>query len=545
VLAVPQGVSDDDLWEGAKFRSRGRLPVLTFLHRGTGASITRGAQPLPGLLSFRSRADEAALAAIRQANPRGGERPLVIVDCRSRLSALANSAKGAGTESPQNYGGCRVEHLGVGNIHAMRQALRAVFLSCSRPSPGSFAGWLPWMGHLELLLSAASQVAQLVGRWGTSVFVHCSDGWDRTAQLVGLAQVLAEPFFRSLEGFAVLVEKDWAGFGHKFADRCGHGQPGGFWDEHERSPIFLQWLDCLHQLLLQFPQAFEYNEQFLCAVMDHVYSCSFGTFLFNSPLEREQAGVRQSCPSLWSWTDLPAQRRRFVNPLYSPAPGLLLPDCSPQRLKPWGGYFCRWRGALQLRLPEDALLGRVRELTEQQAGLQESLGCLSRRLHSALGELREAQRGQTALRQTARLVVREDPAGGPPRYVAELPLPVGQGKGEDAGGEGEELGGGLGIIEDYEDPALQEEEGGGWVNLRPRPLEARGSWAELLGVDLAKLGGLASAVVSSVWATAASLPFPALVQPPPSHPLEAEEVEEDEEEGRETEEFEMYPELPQ
>ena len=49
--------------------------------------------------------------------------------------------------------------------------------------------------------------------------------------------------------------------GHKFADRCGHGN--GATDPNERSPVFLQWLDCIYQLFSQNRTAFEFNEMFL------------------------------------------------------------------------------------------------------------------------------------------------------------------------------------------------------------------------------------------------------------------------------------------
>ena len=93
------------------------------------------------------------------------------------------------------------------------------------------------------------------------MIVHCSDGWDRTPQLVSLSQLLLDPYFRTLEGFQVLVEKEWLDFGHKMADRYGTaflddlsifpsrcGQGLGCSDSNERSPIFLQWLDCVHQV---------------------------------------------------------------------------------------------------------------------------------------------------------------------------------------------------------------------------------------------------------------------------------------------------------
>ena len=55
-----------------------------------------------------------------------------------------------------------------------------------------------------------------------------------------------------------MVDREWFEFGHKFSDRCGHGG-----DASERSPIFLQWLDAVHQIAKQKPTAFEFNETFL------------------------------------------------------------------------------------------------------------------------------------------------------------------------------------------------------------------------------------------------------------------------------------------
>ena len=42
------------------------------------------------------------------------------------------------------------------------------------------------------------------------MLVHCSDGWDRTSQLVTLAVVLLDPHARTLDGFAALVELQWS-----------------------------------------------------------------------------------------------------------------------------------------------------------------------------------------------------------------------------------------------------------------------------------------------------------------------------------------------
>ena len=50
-------------------------------------------------------------------------------------------------------------------------------------------------------------------------------------------------------GFEVLIEKEWLSFGHKFAQRVGHGE-----DKHsdaDRSPVFLQFIDCTWQMTRQ------------------------------------------------------------------------------------------------------------------------------------------------------------------------------------------------------------------------------------------------------------------------------------------------------
>lgn len=50
----------------------------------------------------------------------------------------------------------------------------------------------------------------------TSVLVHCSDGWDRTAQLTALSMLMLDPYYRTIKGFEILIEKEWVSFGHKF-----------------------------------------------------------------------------------------------------------------------------------------------------------------------------------------------------------------------------------------------------------------------------------------------------------------------------------------
>ena len=94
----------------------------------------------------------------------------------------------------------------------------------------------------------------------------------------------------------MLIEKDWLAFGHQFAKRCGHATRHH--KDEDRSPVFIQWLDCVHQLLVQYPTSFEFNHALLLKLAHHVYTCKYGTFLCNCA--RERIELMQSTVSIWS-----------------------------------------------------------------------------------------------------------------------------------------------------------------------------------------------------------------------------------------------------
>jgi hypothetical protein len=65
----------------------------------------------------------------------------------------------------------------------------------------------------------------------------------------GLAELQIDPYFRTKRGFAILIEKEWLSYGHKFEERIGHRGRGE--KDKERSPIFFQWLECVYQRTLR------------------------------------------------------------------------------------------------------------------------------------------------------------------------------------------------------------------------------------------------------------------------------------------------------
>ncbi|KAF3929191.1 Myotubularin [Arthrobotrys entomopaga] len=413
-LWVPATISDNTLNYVAKFRSRQRVPILTYIHNVNNCTLTRCAQPLTGLQKNRSIQDEKLVHAIFKSsnasgyaslgisNPEatsssqslvnveqgakliyGAQQTNLIVDARPSVNAYAQQAAGAGSEVMDNYKFAKKEYLGIDNIHVMRKSLERVVEAIKDsditpfPANRELLAKSNWLRHITSLLQGTDTIVRQVALEHSHVLIHCSDGWDRTSQLAALAQICLDPYFRTLEGFMVLVEKDWVSFGYKFRDRCGFlssekwfsqpadtsgsGQGGGsgfeqalgaakmFFNQQasnfmggdddsdpegvdsptprsgkgkkdkgvnvkETSPVFHQFLDATYQIMQQNPTRFEFNERFLRRLLYHLYSCQYGTFLYNSEKERMESRIERRTRSVWDY--FLGRRAEWMNPEY-------------------------------------------------------------------------------------------------------------------------------------------------------------------------------------------------------------------------------------
>lgn len=302
VMVVPASISDNVLNYAKTYRSRARIPALTYLHPINNASITRCSQPMVGVRGNRSAQDEKLVAAIwstskparvfalasapgtpqssrstsdltaidgrpsldtasekqstdmsnelRDSDSRtlagsettseagdlpriyGAQQNNLIVDARPTVNAYAMQAVGRGTENMEHYKGAIKEYFGIDNIHVMRKSLNDIIELLKDSDLGNvnlksekMAEKLRntnWLKHIGLLVDGGLRIARQVGILHSHVMIHCSDGWDRTSQLSSLAQICLDPYFRTIDGFITLVEKDWLSFGHMFRHRTGH-----------------------------------------------------------------------------------------------------------------------------------------------------------------------------------------------------------------------------------------------------------------------------------------------------------------------------------
>jgi myotubularin-related protein 6/7/8 len=465
VLVVPSSISDNVLKYAANYRSRARIPALTYLHPVNNCSITRSSQPLVGLRRNRSLQDERlvdaicatnkisynnqseghlsvesfaddtpsgtnsretssiilptdqassasgagtsvnfsesalvedeAIKAVSNGKVYGSQQNNLIVDARPTVNAYAMQAKGMGSEDMQYYACATKAYLGIDNIHVMRKSLERVVEALkdsdihTLPLDHDQLNRSGWLKHIANMLDGTALIARTVGINHSHVLIHCSDGWDRTSQLSALSQLCLDPYYRTIEGFMVLVEKDWLSFGHMFRHRAGplnsekwfevdgeriaapvangtNGNVGntagggsglenarsriqGLFrkteskdasgsDEDnpldptagtrsasddkietktdENSPVFHQFLDATYQLLYQHPTRFEFNERFLARLLYHLYSCQYGSFLYDNEKERLDAKAKERTHSVWDY--FLAKKSDFMNARYDP-----------------------------------------------------------------------------------------------------------------------------------------------------------------------------------------------------------------------------------
>lgn len=376
VLAVPLQVLDEELRAVAAFRSRSRIPVLSWIHPESQAAIVRCSQPMVGVSGKRSSADEKYIDKIMEAAPQGQK--VYILDARPQTNAVANKARGGGYETEENYSNTELSFCEVHNIHVMRESLRKLKDLCFNQVDDAhwFSGLenTHWLEHIRAILAGALRAADKIENSKSTVIIHCSDGWDRTAQLTSLSMLMLDSYYRTMKGFQVLIEKEWLSFGHKFEQRTGHGND--HYQDGDRSPVFLQFVDCVFQLTKQFPSSFEFNEQFLIIMLDHLYSCLFGTFLCNSEAQRVKEDLKNKTVSFWSFIN--SHLDDFLNPLYSPSNNhVIFPVASLRRINLWTAYYCRWNPCLRVQEPinmrQKELLLMKKELQKRYEELQKEL----------------------------------------------------------------------------------------------------------------------------------------------------------------------------
>ena len=348
-LAFPkQAVERKLLYESAAFRSRGRLPTLTYLYAPCGTALCRSSQPLR-FISKRNAQDEELIRCIGDCNNHCAY--MYVVDLRPSINAIAQRAAGKGYESLEFYSNVKFIWGNLPNIHVIRESFKGLQGVLQRYDFKEYEQFqslesCEWLSLIRKLFEASQLCAQALVTEQVNVLIHCSDGWDRTSQVSALTQILVDPFYRTIHGFVILIEKDWISFGHPFTKRCAHIQ-GDFKDY---SPIFLQFLDAVWQLTQQYPTLFEFGESLLMLIAKEVYRCKYGTFISENEKERLELSLPFRTHSLWGY--LHSHIEIYTNPVFdhfrSSNIDFLRVYIDQSRLKIWIRLYCQFSNFKQI-----------------------------------------------------------------------------------------------------------------------------------------------------------------------------------------------------
>ena len=442
-LIVPAAVSDDKLLKVAQFRCLNRIPYLTYYHSKTSAFISRTSQPLIGTKGRRSLDDEDFLKTMfscrqKSDDPDNNSNLPCIVDTRTKQNASSAKMRGGGSESDGNYVAIRTFFTTIEQPATIKD-IYCKFIDTVRNADVSTSSYLNdtcgWFRLVQSCLRTAVFVAKTVSEQGAPVLVHCDEGTDNSSLVCSLAKLFIDPYFRTMKGFMVLVEEEWIQAGYRFSERSnlstanssgsgsttigGISLPGINISSASQgsifagslsqivpvtdAPLFILFLDCVYQAWAQFPTEFEFNQEFMCSLLQHTTSSQFGTFLNNTPKEYRE--MRSQSLSLWSYYNAPAFRHHFMNPFYKPLFGSVvdapyLPVSSnPKLLHLFSGFYdpfftnsqlANWN-AVKFRVD---ITGPLRLISEEQKSKSTSANTISlmnRKKMELDGKIREKE----------------------------------------------------------------------------------------------------------------------------------------------------------
>ena len=350
-LIEPKKIDDKILENALNFRSEKRVPTLTYyykndLNKGTKkliSGIWRSSQVASGLWGSKDVGDIKLLNEISELGDK-----LYIFDARPKEDAFMQKVGGYGSENVNNYDpNPEYIYCEIKGIRFSKTAFNKIKKLCNDKEimeNNNFLSELEdsgWINFIIKVLKTSTKISKLVME-GNNILVHCSEGWDRTPQLVSISQILLDPYFRTFEGFAVLFEKDFVSFGHKFAIRSGITE-----NEFKKktNQVILQYLDCVYQLLMQFPSEFEFTSEFLLFIAKYYNTNLFGTFLFDNEKQREEKHAKTTTASIWTYLlgEHFENKEKYLNRLYDKekVTKILTPHYAYYDYVLWTDYFLR------------------------------------------------------------------------------------------------------------------------------------------------------------------------------------------------------------
>ncbi|XP_015112099.1 myotubularin-related protein 10-B [Diachasma alloeum] len=359
-IIVPASVTDNQLTGAAGHFQEGRPPVWSWSN-SRGAALVKMSE-LMSTITERTQ-ENIMLENIRKSHPQKLAMAVLELNKEITVKSIATSfSKLVALCSPENI---RQFWMQDNNFYSLLENSK----------------WLKYISHcLQKAVEASDHLSS-----GTSVILQEGAGRDMCCVISSLVQLISDPYFRTITGFQSLIQKEWVAAGHPFCDRLGHIVKFN----SEKSPIFLLFLDCVWQLIQQFPSKFEFTETYVTTLWDAAHVSVFDTFIFNCERDRMFAAMDPNTPlvlrSVWDWREQFTDQDilLFYNPLYNskePEKTPLKPQYNISCLELWTQCYFRWIPPLEIHnggKNHVELFSRLMQNDINQLRVNTSDGCTS------------------------------------------------------------------------------------------------------------------------------------------------------------------------
>ncbi|KAK5862065.1 hypothetical protein PBY51_017496 [Eleginops maclovinus] len=277
-IVVPQKVLDTELKKSFAHFNEGRIPRWCWRHP-RGSDLLRMASFQNNI--YHEKDDIRNLE-------------MILFGCQSSLCVVVELDEELPSPADIQLAHSRLRALCLGDISTSVSVPDDKWLSTLESTH--------WLDYTRSCLRKASEVACLLRGGHLTVALQEADDRDMGCIVSSLVQVMCDPHCRTQHGFQSLVQKEWVMSGHRFYSRINYHRD----NDKEEAPVFLLFLDCVWQLLSQYPSRFQLTGDFLLALHDSIHLPLFSSFLANCQRERckRSQNPGQSYTPVNGWRDV-------------------------------------------------------------------------------------------------------------------------------------------------------------------------------------------------------------------------------------------------
>ncbi|KAA8591835.1 hypothetical protein FQN60_017209 [Etheostoma spectabile] len=277
-IVVPQKVLDTELKKSFAHFNEGRIPRWCWRHP-RGSDLMR-------MSSFQNN--------IYHEKDDIRNLEMILFGCQSSLCVVVELGEELPSPADIQLAHSRLRALCLGDLSTSVSVPDDKWLSTLESTH--------WLDYIRSCLRKASEVACLLRGGHLTVALQEADDRDMACVVSSLVQVMCDPHCRTQQGFQSLVQKEWVIAGHRFYSRMNYHRD----NDKEEAPVFLLFLDCVWQLLSQYPSRFQLTDDFLLALHDSIHLPLFSSFLANCQRERckRSQNIGQSYTPVNGWRDV-------------------------------------------------------------------------------------------------------------------------------------------------------------------------------------------------------------------------------------------------